>query len=86
MVNSFAEVIDAFNGPAAFGRTVGMLPNAAKQAKRRNSLSPQYFAATAQAAQDRGLREITLKRLVELAEVRRRAGGPNRRVEQEATA
>lgn len=71
MVNSFSEVIERFNGPAAFARAVGMSAGAAKQAKRRDSLSAEWFAATARAAQDRGLREITVKRLAELAEQKR---------------
>lgn len=73
MVNSFADVIERFNGPAAFAREVGMTPGAAKQAKRRDSLSAEWFAATASAAQRKGLSEITLDRLAELAQRRRQA-------------
>ena len=71
MVNSFSDVIAKFNGPAAFGRAIGMNREAAKQANRRNSLSADWFAATARAAQERGLREITVKKLADLAEQRR---------------
>lgn len=71
MVNSFSEVIAKFNGPAAYARAVGMTPGAAKQAKRRDSISADWFAATERAARERGFREITAKRLAELAEQRR---------------
>jgi hypothetical protein len=71
MVQTFAEVIDKFDGPAEFARAVGMTPGAAKQAKRRNSLGAHWFPATAEAARKRGLKEINEKTLAQLAEGRR---------------
>lgn len=73
MIQTFSDVIDRFEGPAKFARAVGMNPGAAKQAKRRNSLSSEWFAATVRAAQERGLTEITADRLLEIAEQRRSA-------------
>jgi hypothetical protein len=73
MVKSFSEVIDRFNGPAAFGHAVGMKPNAAKQARRRNSIAPARFPDVARAAQERGLHDITVDRLFEIAAERRDA-------------
>jgi hypothetical protein len=70
MVNSFSELIDRFGGPAAFGRAIGMTPNAAKQAKRRDSLAAERFGATIRAAEANGFHDITAERLVELAEQR----------------
>lgn len=84
MVNSFRELIQELGGPAAFGRAVGMLPNAAKQANRRDSLSPRYFGAAVKAAQDRKIPGVTLRRLVEISEQRRLAGPPDRRREAHA--
>lgn len=52
MVYSFAEVIDVFGGPTAFARAVGMSPGAAKQARRRNRIGADWFAATAMAAKE----------------------------------
>lgn len=72
MVNSFSDVIELFNGPAAFGRAIGISAGAAKQAKRRNRLAPEHFEATIRAAQHRGLKEVTAKRLAELAAQHRR--------------
>lgn len=71
MVNTFAELIEQFGGPAKFGRAVGMTPGAAKQAKRRDRLSVEYFPAVAKAAQDRAIPGVTVKRLVEMAAERR---------------
>jgi len=71
MVNSISEVIEKFGGPADFGRAVGMSAGAAKQAKRRDSLAAEWFAATARAAHERGFRDITEARLAQLAELRR---------------
>lgn len=67
MVNSFAELIEQFGGPAKFGRAVGMTPGAAKQAKRRNRVAVTYFPAVAKAAQDRSIPGVSVKRLVEMA-------------------
>jgi len=71
MVNSFSELIDLFGGPAKFGRAVGMTPGAAKQARRRDSLAVEWFAAAARAAQDRQIPGVTMKRLVEMAAERK---------------
>lgn len=71
MVQSFKDVIEAFGGPAKFGRAVGMTPGAAKQAGRRDSLAAEWFSATARAAHGIGRKEITEKRLAEIAEQRR---------------
>lgn len=71
MVNSFKDVITVLGGPAKFGRLTGMTAGAAKQAQRRDSIAAEWFTATARAAQDSGLAEITEARLAELAEVKR---------------
>lgn len=70
MIETIRDVIAKFNGPAEFARAVGMTPGAAKQAKRRNSLGAQWFAATADAARQRGL-EIDERTLAQIAEGRR---------------
>jgi hypothetical protein len=73
MIQSFAEVIDRFDGPAAFAREVGMTAGAAKQARRRNSISAEWFGAIEKAARRRGLQEISLRTLATLAEQKRLA-------------
>lgn len=73
MISSFSDVIESFDGPAAFAREVGMTSGAAKQAKRRDSLAAEWFSATARAASRKGLHEITEKRLAEIAESKRTA-------------
>lgn len=71
MIQSFTEVIEKFDGPAAFAKAVGMTPGAAKQAKRRNSISAEWFAAIDSAAKRKGLSEISLRTLADLAEKKR---------------
>jgi hypothetical protein len=67
MHTSFAEVIDRFGGPAAFAREVGMTPGAAKQAKRRNSIAPHWYVATAEAARRLGIAEVNEIALAQIA-------------------
>lgn len=71
MIHSFAAVIEKFDGPAAFAREIGMSAGAAKQAKRRNSISAEWFDAIDKAARRKGLQEISLRTLAALAEQRR---------------
>jgi hypothetical protein len=66
MVSDFAEVIDRLGGIREFGEGVGMSYGAAKKARRRNSLSPKYFAAAAALAEAKGL-PITAETLAEIA-------------------
>jgi hypothetical protein len=73
MIQDFRAVIDRFGGVAAFADATGMQPNTAKVARQRNSLSVQWFAKVARVAEDRGLSDVTLERLAELAEERRSA-------------
>lgn len=73
MVHSFQDVIDRLGGATAFARSVGMEPNTARQARKRNSLAPQWFAPIVELARAKGVDEITLERLVELATERRKA-------------
>jgi hypothetical protein len=67
MPNSFADVIDAFGGPAAFAREVGMTPGAAKQARRRSSISARWFGPTVDAAKRLGKPGISYSTLAALA-------------------
>lgn len=71
-MQSFAEIIDLFGGPAEYARAVGMTPGAAKQARRRDSISAEWFAQTARAATAMNL-PVTLDVLADLAERKRAA-------------
>lgn len=71
MLLSFADVIDRFGGPAGYAREVGMERGTAKQARRRNSISADWFSATARAAERKGFDDIDEAALAELAERRR---------------
>lgn len=73
MPNSFADVIELFGGPAAFARAVGMTPGAAKQAKRRNSISAEWFTVTAQAARLAKISSVDERVLSALADSKRSA-------------
>ena len=67
MLQSFSDVIEAFGGPAAFAREVGMSPGAAKQARRRSSIGARWFAPTVAAAKRLKLAGITEASLSALA-------------------
>ena len=67
MHRTFADVIDAFGGPAAFAREVGMSPGAAKQARRRSSIGARWFAPTVAAARRLKMEGITEVSLAALA-------------------
>ena len=64
-MDTFAQVIDAFGGPADFAREVGMPYQTAKRSRLRNTLAVRWFSPTATAARARGLKidEATLCRL-----------------------
>jgi hypothetical protein len=53
---------------------VGMEPNAARQARKRNSLSPEYFPNIVRLAAIKDVHDITAERLMELAAARRAQG------------
>ena len=67
MHQTFSDVIDAFGGPTAFAREVGMSPGAAKQARRRSSIGARWFAPTVAAAKRLKLVGITEASLSALA-------------------
>lgn len=69
-MESFSQIIDLFGGPAEYARAVGMSPGAAKQARRRDSISAEWFASTARAAAANDL-PVTVDVLAGLAERRR---------------
>lgn len=71
-MKSFSQIIDLFGGPADFARAVGMTPGAAKQARRRDSINAEWFAATVRAAAANDI-EVTLDTLADLAERKRAA-------------
>ncbi len=69
---SFSRQHGANDPPAAHERGERRA-GAAKQARRRDSLAAEWFAATARAAQEKGLDCITTDVLSEIAEKRRAA-------------
>lgn len=73
MVNSFSDVIDTLGGVAKFSRAVGMKQNSARAARKRNSLAVVWFPKVAEVAAERGLHDITVEKLVELAADRQAA-------------
>lgn len=62
-----SEIIDRFSGPAELARASGMTPGAAKQARRRGSISPEYWTAVVEAG------KATLEELAEAAASKRAA-------------
>lgn len=50
-----AEIIEAFGGPTAFGRAIGVKPSAASEMKRRKSIPVRHWPNVLNAARERGV-------------------------------
>lgn len=64
-MTAHSDIISRFTGPAEFAREAGMTLGAAKQARRRGSIPPEYWQALASAGR------ATLEELAEAAATRR---------------
>jgi hypothetical protein len=67
-VETFAEIIDAFGGAAAFGAAIGIPDSHARTMKARDSVSPGWWPRIVTEARARGLAWITYEGLASLAE------------------
>lgn len=65
-MKSFVEVVDAFGGVTAYAKAMGQTRYWAKKVRERKSLNASHFAATAVAAQAKGL-PITVDTLARIA-------------------
>jgi len=63
---SFIEIIDLFGGPGAFEAAIGLSEGHAKVIKHRDSLAPEYWDRTVEAAAERGIPGIDHKLLAAL--------------------
>lgn len=72
-MSSFRPIIDRFGNVPTFAREIGMTVGAAKQARKRDSISSEWFSAVVRAAARHGFSDITEARLAIIAEQRRLA-------------
>lgn len=73
-MDSFADIISAFGGPAAFAKAIGIEPSHAGSMKTRGSIPCEYWSDVVRAGRQLGIAGVSLERLAEIA-AHRRAGG-----------
>jgi hypothetical protein len=61
---TFSSIFDAFGGPAALGRALGITTEHAVQMRRRNSIPPEHWPALVEIAQREGMQGITTEALL----------------------
>lgn len=66
-MGSFSAVIDAFGGPAKFGRALGIPASHAGVMKHRESIPAEYWPAVVKAASEKGIDGVTFEGLALLA-------------------
>lgn len=71
-MNSFADIIDAFGGPARFGEAVAVSASHAGVMKWRNAIPAEYWPAVVAAAAARQIVGVSYEVLAEIAASRRR--------------
>lgn len=69
-METFAQIIDLFGGPLAFSEAIGIPDSHARAMKARNSIPLAYWARMVRAAKVRGIKGLTVERLVSIAELR----------------
>lgn len=72
-MNTFTDIIEAFGGPAEFGRAIGIKPGHAGSMKTRDSIPDEYWLATVGAAELREIDGVTLEVLASISAKRREA-------------
>lgn len=66
-IRTAADVIDAFGGATSFAAIIGRKPSTASEMKRNGSIPARYWLKVVEAAGEKGLADITLERLAEIA-------------------
>lgn len=58
------ELIDAYGGPTAFSKALGLKnPSTASEMKRSGSIRPRYFRKIVETAPDYGIKGVDYKKL-----------------------
>lgn len=68
-MQTFAEVIDKWPepSPVTLGEDIGVPAGTVRQWRNRNTLPDRVWKATVEAAQKRGIPDVNLERLAEIA-------------------
>lgn len=69
-MDTFAQIIDSFDGPGAFAKAIGIPGSHARAMKTRNSIPDVYWMRTVEAAKARDIEGVTLECLAKIAESR----------------
>jgi hypothetical protein len=72
-MTTFASIFDAFGGPAALGRALGISTEHAVQMRRRNSIPPEHWPALVEAARRDGVAGVTTEALLAARTMKRTA-------------
>ena len=72
-MQTISDLIDKFGGSTKFAAVIGKNPSTASEMKRRGSIPVEYWATVLSAASERGFKDITSERLIELHATPRRA-------------
>jgi hypothetical protein len=91
VMQSIAEIIDAFGGPAAFARVISRGASTASEMKRHGATHARYWEEVVEAARARGIAGVTLECLArlharkraDLMPARRRCGASSGRAGQD---
>jgi len=60
------DVFEAFKGPTAFGKPLGLKPSAASEMRRRGSIPSCYWIELVAAARSCGVKGLTLEKLARM--------------------
>jgi hypothetical protein len=66
-METFADIIDTLGGSAAVARGIGLLPGTVRQMRRRGRIPPEYWPSLVDFAASRGVVNVTLIVLADLA-------------------
>jgi hypothetical protein len=59
-----SELIDAYGGPTAFSKALGLKnPSTASEMKRSGSIRPRYFVKIVETAPDHGIKGVDYEKL-----------------------
>lgn len=75
-MQSFSDIIDAFGGPAPFGKAIKISDSHARTMKARDSIPPEHWSRVVGAAAERSIDGVTFERLTELRSRPRKAETP----------
>lgn len=65
-MHTIRDLITQFGGCTKFGELIGKRASTASEMKRRNSIPVEYWPTVVKAAQEKGVKGVSLEKLVEM--------------------